>query len=203
MEESTQPDADVSPPTNLAPTVIAQGTVDVPHRLFIPTDLTRLNAILLDGPFDQVEWKVTSPDTTISGNDPAAILAHLIWHNVTAFEVTAYKHFPTDDFLRSLKEMNHLHIWQTSQINLAWSCAAENRQPVELTANRATDFLNALPATRRFKSAFVDQIDQPSPASWWNLVARMPHSILDWLLIGIVAAIIAGLAVGIILARLL
>jgi len=172
------------------------GTECIPHRRFAQADLAAIDAILRDGPFDDLEWEVTDRLGTTRGPDLPPILRNVLWESVQKFAVSATRYSRSrDGDADLLSPSNHLYLWLTTTLNVAWSAAPENRQPVELAFSRLIHLLTQLPVNRGYNSRFTDMPEPEPPPKpqphWWNPI-RAPRSIIDWLVIGIAVAIIAA-----------
>jgi hypothetical protein len=172
------------------------GAQYIPHRRFTQADLLAIDAILRNGPFDDFEWAVTDHQGTTRGADLAAILRNVFYESVQSFSVSARRDFC--DYSTGVNldaPANHIHLWLTHKLNVAWSGPPETRQPVELTYTRLIHFLDQLPVNPGYTSRFTDTSQpQPEPEPepkpqrhWWNPV-RAPRSIIDWVAVAVIAA---------------
>ena len=190
----TAPDgSDQDPPESpTAPiTMTVSGSQKLAHRRFTQADVGFIDALLREGPFDDVEWTVNDQQGTTRGIQLSAVLHNVIWHSVKNFSVLCTRQFLTPHgFPDSHKPMTFLRLELMNSIGLQWYAAPENRQPVELTYTRLVHFLEQLPVNRGYNSRFTDtpESELKSQPHWWNPL-RSPRSIIDWIAIGVLATL--------------
>jgi len=178
-----QPEASDTLPSTVRMEV--HGSQRLAHRRFAQVDLRSIETILLNGPFDSINWEFTDQQGTTSGTNLSEILRNLLWESVKDFSLQAVRQSYGPSGFDFLAQANYIYIRLWTSISVSWHAAPENRQPVELTYNRLVHFLKDLPVNRGFSSRFTDAPQKPA---WWNPF-KSPRSMIDWIVVGVLTAL--------------